>query len=184
MMKIPRPGVRAALTLTELLVIIGITGILTALLLTAISQAKARAQRIRCVNNLHQFGVAIQNFVAANNAYPSVYAARIVTIQELGWVSLRAGDLTRLNLIIVSWIRVYGVAHQQFFPLIIILLLLPLKTALIFRPCPTVIIFLVFLRQTIARTRSTARTHSVCLVTTFLTQLSPSANRKWFVQAT
>ena len=73
-MKIPRPGVRAALTLTELLVVIGITGILTALLLTAISQAKARAQRIRCVNNLHQFGVAIQNFVAANNAYPSVYA--------------------------------------------------------------------------------------------------------------
>jgi type II secretory pathway pseudopilin PulG len=73
-MKIPRPGVRAALTLTELLVVIGITGILTALLLTAITQAKARAQRIRCVNNLHQFGVVIQNFVAANNAYPSVYA--------------------------------------------------------------------------------------------------------------
>jgi prepilin-type processing-associated H-X9-DG protein len=43
-------------------------------LLTAISQAKARAQRIQCVNNLHQFGLAIQNFVAANNAYPCDFA--------------------------------------------------------------------------------------------------------------
>src|ERR1035438_1047040 len=143
-MKIVRPRDQSALTLIELLFVIAIIGILAALLLAAISQTKARAQRIRCVNNLHQFGVAIQNFVAANNAYPSVSAARIVTIQELGWVSLRAGDLTRLNLIIVSWIRVYGVAHQQFFPLIIIPLLLPLNTVPIFPRCLMAIISLVF----------------------------------------
>src|ERR1035438_1992017 len=73
-MKIVRPRDQSALTLIELLFVIAIIGILAALLLAAISQTKARAQRIRCVNNLHQFGVAIQNFVAANNAYPSVYA--------------------------------------------------------------------------------------------------------------
>ncbi len=73
-MKILRPRVQSALTLTELLVVIAVIGILTALLLRTISQAKARAHRIQCVNNLHQFGIAIQNFVTANRAYPSAYA--------------------------------------------------------------------------------------------------------------
>jgi prepilin-type processing-associated H-X9-DG protein/prepilin-type N-terminal cleavage/methylation domain-containing protein len=73
-MKIQRPRVHLAFTLVELLVVIAIVGVLAAFLLTAISQAKAGAQRIQCVNNLHQFGLAIQNFVAANSAYPSAYA--------------------------------------------------------------------------------------------------------------
>jgi len=67
-------GDSTAFTLVECLVVIAIIGILAAFLLMAISQAKVTAQRIQCVNNLHQFGIAIQNFVAANNAYPSAYA--------------------------------------------------------------------------------------------------------------
>ena len=64
----------SALTLIELLVVIAIIGILAALLLATISLAKAGAQRIQCANHLRQLGIAIQNFVAANNAYPSVIA--------------------------------------------------------------------------------------------------------------
>ncbi len=69
-MKIPRPRVQPAFTLVELLVVIAIIAILAALLLAAISQAKKRAQQIQCVNNLHQLGIGLQNFLANDHAYP------------------------------------------------------------------------------------------------------------------
>jgi prepilin-type processing-associated H-X9-DG protein/prepilin-type N-terminal cleavage/methylation domain-containing protein len=69
-MKFQQPRANSALTLTELLVVIAIIGILAALLLTAISQAKGKAQQIQCVNKVHQLGDAMQLFVTDNNTYP------------------------------------------------------------------------------------------------------------------
>jgi len=63
----------SAFTLTEMLAVIAIIGILAALLLVAIPQAKGRAQRIQCVNNLHQLGVGLQVVLADNHGYLSAW---------------------------------------------------------------------------------------------------------------
>lgn len=65
-----------AFTLVEMLVVVAILGILAALLLPVLSQSKRRAQNIMCVNNLHQLGVGLQNFLANNHGYPVAEAPR------------------------------------------------------------------------------------------------------------
>jgi prepilin-type N-terminal cleavage/methylation domain-containing protein len=69
-MKILRPRIQLAFTLIELLVVIAIIGILAALLLTTISRSKVIAQRIQCVNNLHQLGLGLQVILSNDHGYP------------------------------------------------------------------------------------------------------------------
>ena len=62
---------KAAFTLIELLVVIAIIAILAAMLLPALAAAKRKAQRINCVNNLKEVGLAFRVWEGDNgDQYP------------------------------------------------------------------------------------------------------------------
>jgi type II secretory pathway pseudopilin PulG len=68
---------KSGFTLAALLVIIAVIAILAAMLLPALANAKKKAQRINCVNNLKQIGLAYKIWEGDNDdKYPMAVSTR------------------------------------------------------------------------------------------------------------
>jgi prepilin-type N-terminal cleavage/methylation domain-containing protein len=75
---------KAAFTLIELLVVIAIIAILAAMLLPALAAAKRKAQRINCVNNLKEVGLAFRVWEGDNgDHYPMAVSTLTGGAQEV-----------------------------------------------------------------------------------------------------
>ncbi len=100
---------RKGISLIELLVVMAITAVLMGLLLPAAQRVREAANRTRCQNNLHQIGLALQSYIAQNDAFPAAYVNRPANPDDpaagWGWGAM-----------LLPFVEQDGLFHQLDFP--------------------------------------------------------------------
>jgi prepilin-type processing-associated H-X9-DG protein len=76
---------RQALTVLELLVTIAIIGVLVGLLLPALMAARESARRMQCTSNLHELGIAVQQYHDMAHKLPSAWTVASDVTSGYGW---------------------------------------------------------------------------------------------------
>jgi prepilin-type N-terminal cleavage/methylation domain-containing protein/prepilin-type processing-associated H-X9-DG protein len=104
---------RSAFTLVELLVAMTIISILMSLMLPAVQTTRETARKIYCQNNLHQLGLAVQNYQSANG--DMLPPAGMVSPDPVGYwceIDLRSGNSLSWAVMLLPYLELDTVYRQ------------------------------------------------------------------------